>query len=112
MGDDSVELLRSCLEAIVRRAEHYRLRFPEITSHVLVEVIMRHDRGSLACRIPPPPSELPIELQFAMRGNAYSLAYTHAGGGHLELRDGTGEVVLTFRNSEGWAWVNAAFNRL
>ena len=112
MADDGVELLRRYLEAIVRRAGHHLLPFPEVTGHVLVEVTLRHDRGSLDCRVPPPGSELPIELGFTMGGGAYTLAYTHADGGRLELRDGDGAVVCGFRNCETWAWVNAAFNKL
>jgi len=112
MADDGVELLRSYLEAVVRRAEHHLLPFPDVTGHVLVEVILRRDHGSLACRVPPPGSELPIELRFGMDGHAYALAYTHAGGGRLELRNGEGVVVCGFRNCETWAWVNAAFNKL
>jgi len=112
MGDDAVELLRSYLEAIVRRAEHHMLSFPEVMGCVLVEVVLRHDRGSLACRVPPPASELPIELHFTMRGSSYALAYAHVDGGRLELRDGGGDVVFRIRNSETRAWVNAAFNRL
>ena len=112
MGDDGVELLRRYLEAVVRRAEHHPRPFPEVTGDVLVEVILRHDRGSLACRVPPPGSELPIELHFTIGGNAYALAYTHTDGGHLELRDVGGAVVFGFRNCETWAWVNAAFNKL
>jgi hypothetical protein len=112
MADDGVELLRRYLEAVVRRSEHHLLPFPEVTGHVLVEVILRHDRGSLGCRVPPPGSEQPIELRFGMDGHAYALAYTHAGGGRLELRNGAGAVVVGFRNCETWAWVNAAFNKL
>jgi len=112
MGDDSVELFRGYLEAVVRRAEHHMLPFPEVAGHVLVEVILRHDRGSLAARIPPPASELPVELRCTIGGNAYALAYTHADGGRFELRDGGGEVVVSFRGSETLAWVNAAFNKL
>ena len=43
---------------------------------------------------------------------AMLFAYTHADGGRLELRDGGGEVVVSFRGSETLAWVNAAFNKL
>jgi len=112
MADDGVELLRGYLEAVVRRAEHHLLPFPDVTGHVLVEVILRHEPGSLGSRVPPPGSEQPIELSFRMDGHAYALAYTHAGGGRLELRDGEGAVVCGFRNCETWPWVNAVFNKL
>jgi len=112
MGDESAELLRRYLEGVVRRAEHSRRSFPEVAGHVLVEVLLRHDGGSLGCRVPAPSSELPVELHFTMRQSAYVLAYTHAEGGRLELRDGGGAVVVSFRNSETLAWVKAAFNRL
>src|SRR5207249_9350424 len=101
MADDGVELLRRYLEALVRRAEHHLLPFPDTTGHVIVELILRHDRGSLACRVPPPGSEQPIELGFTMDGHAYALAYTHAGGGRLELCFFQAEDGIRFRNVTG-----------
>ena len=109
---DGLEPVRRYLEAVVRRAEHHLLPFPDVTSHVLVEVILRHDVGSLDCHVPSPTSASPIELRFAMQGAAYALAYTHAGSGPLELRDAEGAVACVFRTGETWARVNAAFNKL
>jgi len=111
-ASDGLELVRRYLEAVVRRAEHHLLPFPDVTSHVLVEVILRHDVGSLDCHVPSPTIASPIELRFAMQSAAYALAYTPAGGGPLELRDAEGAVVCVFRAGETWARVNAAFNKL
>src|SRR5437899_12140532 len=111
-ASDGLEPVRRCLEAVVRRAEHHLLPFPDVTGHVLVEVILRHEPGSLGSRVPPPGSEQPIALSFRMDGHAYALAYTHAGGGRLELPDGEGAGVSGSRNCETWAWVNAVFNKL
>jgi len=109
---NGVEVVRRYLEAVVRRAEHHQLAYPEVAGHVVVEVILRHDADSLDCRVPPPASASPIELVFTMQGTVYRLVYTHTGGGHLELCDAERAVVCRFRSGETWAWVNAEFNKL
>lgn len=110
IGD--LDSLCEYLKGVMKRAEHHAANVIDVVGHVTVAVTMRHDPSSLECRTYS--GKTTNVLRFEIKGKPYALAYSHNGGGSIEVRDGNehGSVRASFTNADTWQTVKAAFRAL
>lgn len=104
--------LREYLERAVGRAEHHAPSIVEVMGHLVVAVILYHEKDSMVCRTYA--GKTANILRFRVNGKDYAFRHNHASGGSVELHenDEHGPVTQAFTNSDFWDDVRTVFESL